>query len=201
MRMLTNAVNSHQAPFGRRFQQKAVSAIHTTPQPLVRERERCQPLSLSLLRPELLLAVADGAERDAGRVIEFLAGVGLAPEAGQVRRLPADLLLDLGAALRMLSWEYAGFAAHLEAGLPPAREAIRRAFLDAAAGNPPPARRLCEAVIRLAVDRFAWAGHRDVKAEILLDVPDEDALVEAMARFLWDHRHATTHESHRGTQP
>ena len=156
---------------------------------------------LSLLPSELLLAVAEGAERDAGRVIEFLAGVGLAPEAGQVRRLPADLLLDLGAALRMLSWEYAGFAAHLEAGLPhragcdPPRLPRRRGRR-----NPPPARRLCEAVFRLAVDRFAWAGHRDVKAEVLLDVPDEDALVEAMARYLWDHRHATTHESHRGTQ-
>ena len=104
----------------------------------------------------------------------------------------------------MLPWEGAGFAAHLEAGLPPAREAIRRAFLDAAAGADGPARparRLCEAAFRLAVDSFAWAGHRDVKAEILLDVPDEDALVEAMARYLWDHRHATTHESHRGTQP
>ena len=76
---------------------------------------------LSRFPPELFRAVAEGAERNADRVGQFLAGVGLAPQAGQVRRLPADFLLDLGAALRMLSWEHAGFEAHLEAT--PARAA------------------------------------------------------------------------------
>jgi hypothetical protein len=152
---------------------------------------------LSQLPTELLRHVTEEAERDAGRTGAFLGAVGLGPPDGGVRRLPGDLLLNLGAALRLLSWEQAGLAIHREAGLPAARDAIRQVFLDAvpAAGRESqPGPWLGEAVLRLSVERFAWAGRRELQAEVLLDFPDEDALVEAMARFLWDHRHTPTAE-------
>jgi hypothetical protein len=143
--------------------------------------------------PELIRFVTEEAERDADRAWYFLRLVDLAPPPGQIRRLPAGLLLNLGAAARLLEWEQAGITIHLDAGLPCARDAARRIFLEAVpvdgeARGPEPW--LSEAVFRLTIDRFAWTGRTDLQAEIRLDFPDEDVLVEALAQFLWTHRHA-----------
>src|SRR5205085_993171 len=116
--------------------------------------------------------------------------------------LPADFLLDLGAAMRLLAWEQAGLTLHRESGLPPAAEAATQVFLDAvpsAAGRRWPNLWLCKAVLRLSVDRFAWAGGRDLRADVLLGFPDEDALVEALAGFLWDHRSPPPSDDRGGT--
>ena len=96
--------------------------------------------------------------------------------------------------MRLLAWEVDGLDLH-ESDLPAARDAILQSFQDATRrihdpASPAPC--LGRAVFRLTVERLAWAGPRDLHAEILLDVPDEDVLVEAMARFLWDRRESTT---------
>jgi hypothetical protein len=36
--------------------------------------------------------------------------------------------------------------------------------------------------------RLTWAGQRHLGAEVILDAPDEDALVESLAQLLWAHR-------------
>src|SRR4051794_29218512 len=82
------------------------------------------PPSLAAFPPDLIQAVAGDAARDADRVGSFLVAVGLAPPL----RLPADFLLGLGAALRMLMWEHRGIHLHRDAGLPPARQALREVF-------------------------------------------------------------------------
>lgn len=156
----------------------------------------------SRLPPELRRA--DDAERDAGRACDFLREVGLAPRPGEMRRLPEAFLLDLGAAMRLFAWEEAGFTAHLEADLPTAREAILRAFSEAASETEGPIEspfRFCEAVFRLSVDRFSWTGRQHMNGEVLLDVPDEDAFVEAMARLLWEHKNTPKLEDDPGMQP
>jgi hypothetical protein len=141
--------------------------------------------------PELVQFVTEGAAWEADAAVLFLKTVGLAPQPGKLCRLPADFLLNLGAAMRLLVWEQAGITAHIEAGLPPALEATGRVFLEA---TQQPSREhrpnpwLSLAVFRLTVDLFAWTGRRNLRAEIRLEFPDEDALVEALARFLWDHR-------------
>jgi len=140
--------------------------------------------------PELIDRVASLAERDAGLTAEFLGAVGLAPPPGEACRLPARVLLELGAAMRLLAWEEEGLDCR-RAGLPIARDAILRVFREATdlLRDPSgPAPTLGRDVFGFTVDHLAWAGPKDLRAEILLDFPDEDALVEVMARFLWDNR-------------
>src|SRR4051812_6170692 len=91
------------------------------------------PLPLPDLPPDLTHAVARDAARDADRVGLSLGARGLAPPLP----LPAAFLLGLGAALRLLLWEQQGLDAHRQAGLPPARQALRDVF-RAAAGQADP---------------------------------------------------------------
>jgi hypothetical protein len=154
------------------------------------------PLPLSDFPPELIRAVAQDAARDADLVGAFLDALGLAPAGRRPQdpplRLPADFLLGLGAALRLLLWEQHGIEAHREAGLPPARQAIQDVFL-AATGQADPetaesARTLSCRVVALFVERFAWVGRVELAAELTLGPADEDALLEGLADFLWVHR-------------
>ncbi len=140
--------------------------------------------------PELIDRVAEQAARDADMTAGFLEAIGLTPPSGEARHLPGDFLLELGAAMRLLAWEVDGLDLH-GAGLPTARDAILRVFRDATnrlRNQSFPIPSLGRDVFRISVERLAWVGPRDLHAEILLDVPDEDTLVEAMARFLWDRR-------------
>src|ERR1700730_3348789 len=78
------------------------------------------PLPLSDFPPDLIHAAPRDAARDADRVAAFLDALGLAPAGRRPQDpplgLPADLLLGLGAALRLLLWERVGIRAHREAG-------------------------------------------------------------------------------------
>jgi hypothetical protein len=140
----------------------------------------------------LVAAVAEDAGRDADRVGRFLQALGLAGSPRRPARLPAAFLLELAAALRLLAWEQAGLRAHLDAGLPPAAQALRELFL-AATGRLPgppasPAGTLAYRVTALFAERFAWDAQGELGAEVALGEADEDALLEALADFLWQHR-------------
>ncbi len=147
--------------------------------------------------PELVRYATDEAVRDADEVIAFLKGVGLAPSPGGTAALPPGVLLDLGAVVRLRRWEAAGVSIHRDAGLPSAHgslELVIRTLVTAAA-NPPAikvAGALARSVFDLTVTRFAWAAQPDLGADIALDITDEDALVEAVAQYLWTHRHDTS---------
>jgi hypothetical protein len=159
---------------------------------------------LAAFPPELIARVAEQATQDADLAAHILTTFGLGPPPGQIRRFPATFLLDLAAASRLLAWEVTGLTLHREAGLPSARDALRDAFRDCAVlvadpSAPDPGASLSGAVIALTVDRLAWAGPAHLRAEVLLDTPDEDALVEAMARFLWGHRQRSPATELRGT--
>lgn len=148
-------------------------------------------LTLADLPAEAVESLVTEAEADAVRAAEFLALVGLGPPANGTRVLPGDFLLNLGSALRLLAWEASGIRIHREAGLPAAADAVRQVFSAAAARGrkEPPDLRLYRTVRRLAADRIAWAAPRDLRAEVVLQVADEDQFVEALAQFLWKHRH------------
>ena len=103
------------------------------------------------------------------------------PDA-EIERLKADVSLA-----RLI--ESAGIVLHLEAGLPSAEDAIRLAFAQAVpehVGEPLPAvaLRLHEEVLRLMPAHFAWNGPLHLDADVVLDLPDEEALTEAMAELL-----------------
>src|SRR3954462_9471169 len=76
---------------------------------------------LAAYPPELIDRVAEQAARDADLTAHFLKAVGLVPRADEAGPLPADLLLELGAAMRLLAWEVDGVDLQ-EPGLPTAKE-------------------------------------------------------------------------------
>jgi hypothetical protein len=146
--------------------------------------------------PELVRFAEDEAARDADDVIALLTAAGLAPSEGQSRNFPPGILLDLGAYVRLRRWEAAGVNVHREAGLPSAAEAMTRIIdaLDVAAQNPASlgsAGSLARTVVDLAVTQWVWTARPELGADLVLAPTDEDALIEAMARFLWEHRHVS----------
>jgi hypothetical protein len=105
-------------------------------------------------------------------------------------KLPYDFLLGLGTAMRLWVWELNNVRIHLDAGLPPAYDAMLGAFRsvsdpDAAARL----RALRTELHALIVKRFAWNGRPEFDAEIILGDVNEDDLVESVAQFLWSRRH------------
>jgi hypothetical protein len=126
---------------------------------------------------------------DADLTIALLRAIGITPEPDKPITLPASLLLDLGAAMRIRAWESDGIDPR-RLGLPAAKDALRRVLRDgeARAHNSTSAPSLSPAVLRAAGELLAWAGPSDLGADLLLDYPDEDKLVEAIARYLWERR-------------
>jgi hypothetical protein len=145
---------------------------------------------------ELLQAIEADAVRDADAVAEFLrqffpaAGVG-----GPPVRLPADFLLGLGFSLRLAAWEDQGHWAHLEDSLPSGLDVIRNVIRLAAAGAALQSERaaayaeLIARVRRLSIDRFAWQAPPTLGSAVVLGDAEEEALLDALARFVWDRRH------------
>jgi hypothetical protein len=143
---------------------------------------------------ELIQFAVDEAERDADEVAAFLAAAGLAPPPGETRGFPPDILLDLGAIVRLRRWEAVGLAIHTEAGLPTADAALTRlvAVLTAAVADRTAlaaAGVLARSVFELTVNRFAWTAQPELGTDVVLLADDEDALVAALAPLLWAHRH------------
>jgi hypothetical protein len=156
------------------------------------------PPPLDQFPPDLLQAVERDAADDADRVGQFLDALGLRPTGpGAARaplRLPTFFLLRLGAALRLREWEQRGLRAHRDAGLPPADEALREVFRAAEAPEPLAAKeqaatQLAGRVLAVFAERMAWDGRPLLGADLELGEADEDALVDALAKFLWAHRH------------
>jgi hypothetical protein len=141
----------------------------------------------------LIQAVTRDAERDADNVGVFLDHLGLRPPPGQLLPLPAAFLLDLGTALRLLLWERAGLHLHEVAGLPPARQALHdvlrslRLYATGALPLDAPAT-LAPRVLAAFVDHFAWHGRAELDADMLLSATEEDAVLDALADFLWAQR-------------
>ena len=134
---------------------------------------------------DLVAHVIDQANRDAERVVAILELVGLG--SATVPEWPPALLLRLAAATRLMSWEAAGLSPHIDEGLPNAADALWWAT-HTPHELEDPNRDLALRVFQIGLDRMAWSGPRDLDAEILLDGPDEGEMVDALAKFLWEHR-------------
>jgi hypothetical protein len=138
---------------------------------------------------DLVDAVASQAESNAELVVAFLGAIGLCATPGRPIALPRRFLLDLGAALRLLEWERLGLEAHVDASLPVASAALAAAF-RASDDGPDEDPGLAKQVMGLFIERFAWHGHRDWDAAVSLGPLDDDAALDALAEFLYRHRHA-----------
>ena len=140
---------------------------------------------------DLITVVAEEAARDADRVDLFLRSFGPEGSTNPPSPLPAAFLLELAAALRLLVWEDCGLSTHLDAGLPPSRQALREVLLTPAAPEVTPGplnESLAYRVMVLFAERFAWAGREELDVDVAMGEADEDALLDALADFLWDNR-------------
>jgi hypothetical protein len=160
---------------------------------------------LAAFPPELVRAVVLHAARDADQVALFLntlitlvvrpAGDGTSPAPlppPAPLPLPGWFLLELAAALQLWIWEHSGIRLHLDAGLPPAGDALRAVFCrltaapgEEATGEGTP---LSRAVLARLAEHCGWSGQEDLGADLLLGEADEDALVDALADLIWTHR-------------
>ena len=143
---------------------------------------------------ELVHRMIELAEEEADLVIDLLEEMRIIPPMSRCSMLPRAFFLLLGAAMRLSVWERQGVD-HPGGGLPSAREAVLGVLAEAVAraedpSMPASVTPLSRVVNRLKYDRLAWLGPRALGAEILLKTPDDDDLVAAMARFLWDNRGA-----------
>lgn len=139
--------------------------------------------------PEQIRCAEDGANRDAEQVAAFLSGFGFTAEDGPLE-LPEEFLVELAAAVRLLSWELQGFDVHRKAGLPSADDAIIAVFLRHLKAEAPDAHFAPpKVVLGLMLDRFAWTGPAELDGEVLLDQPDVDSWADDLATLLWNLRH------------
>jgi hypothetical protein len=138
---------------------------------------------------DLIVAVTREAEADADRVAELLRYVGLQPTEGKPLGFSRDLLLFLGAALRLGSWEEAGVPIHFSIGLPPASRILADAIRSAQQGHCAYPKELSHVVHKLFIDRAAWHG-RDLGGVVELGGLDDETALDALAQFLWSRRRA-----------
>lgn len=127
--------------------------------------------------------------------------------------LPAELLLELAAILRIGMWERQDLRRLIATDLPPAEEAFHD-LMSRAAERPESFSTgmlvnssLHRRVMHVLLRQFAWNGPRHLGAEVLLGRPEEsdsDAILDAVAEFLWARRRRVgegtgdERESHHG---
>jgi hypothetical protein len=153
---------------------------------------------------DLLDSLVREAELDAHRVAVFLSVLGIAADPDRPIRLPRGSLLALGAALRLLEWEDNGLNVHRDAGLPPAHQALLDALRSLNSGADDEARgthHLSRRVVALFAERLAWHGRRELDADVALDELDDEAMLEALAEFLWASRQAGRAPSDAPAEP
>lgn len=121
--------------------------------------------------------------------------MGLPPAAERKKpvALPSEVLLELGAALRLCLWEQAHIREHLPDDLSDARQVVSELSRKLITGEARPEmaskRPLGRRVFEIWLSRMAWDGIQYLGADLLLTAPDDDAFATAMADFLWKHRH------------
>jgi hypothetical protein len=157
---------------------------------------------LKQIPPERVAALCQETERNARRVTvvldEFLQK--FTPTVPATKwGFPPTFLLSLSTGLWLLYWEDHGILIHREAGLPPAMQVIHDAFaglrLKEHADRWSRAVQLFCDVTWLFAEHIAWHGPAEMGGEFVVGRANEDALVDVLARFLWEHRHDLLPES------
>jgi hypothetical protein len=147
------------------------------------------PTTIAPFPEELCSAVAIEAEADADRVALFIRTLGYAPSPSKPLFIDREVLLFLGAVLRLDDWEKAGIGIHRHRGLRSACDMLT----DAAQALIEEGKRfdgsgLGIQVTKMFIDHFAWSGRRDLDAPVVLDSLNEDVALDALAEMLWSRR-------------
>src|SRR5215218_4736290 len=140
---------------------------------------------------EIAAAIGAQAEFTAWLVHRFLDSLGVVATPDKPVQLPAWFLLDLGTAVQIARWEQTGAIAHLPEPFPAARGLLKALFAAAADPHRAPGREpetaLGARVMAAHVHYFAHRATPD-SAAVVLTRPDPDALVDALAQYLWKTR-------------
>ena len=144
------------------------------------------------LLPQAIAALVENALYQADLVGRFLNAVRHQLPASKQKEpiaLPADFLLELGAALRLAMWERQGFRPYLP-DFPSAETAIvelvQRCWPDQT--GPSTGESILRRVLETWFGHFAWSGLEELGVDVLLDTPGSAALFDDLAGFLWAHR-------------
>jgi hypothetical protein len=147
------------------------------------------PLTPDNAAVDLIAAVIADARDDAHLVADYLEAHGVHGDPARPIAIPADFLLGLAAALRLQEWERLGLRFHLDSGLPTAARALED-VLGTLSGTSSPDPELPTRVLAVSVQRLSWHGSADWQAAIALDRLDDEASLDALAEFLFAHRHS-----------
>lgn len=150
----------------------------------------------------VLEAIVRNAVFTANLVADFLDQFMGLPRAAKRQKpvtLPSELLLELGAALRLCLWEETQIRKHLPDDLPDGHKVLSELTRMLSTGESPPGMAskmsLGRRVFEIWLSRMAWDGTRYLGADLLLTAPDDDEFAIAMADFLWKHRHLNVNEA------
>lgn len=140
---------------------------------------------------ELVVHLQEEAAADADRVIGFLRWLGFESSPENPLHLPPVFLLQLATTLRVLTWERLGFRGHFERGLPSGHQLLDHTFQVAPLPDPAPHAPQLEAKFGLiALAHLAWHARHLLGTTIVLDFLHEESALDALAEFLWTHRHS-----------
>lgn len=147
---------------------------------------------------ELIATIIRDAEYMADLTVHFLDELGIVPPLKERRKkpvaLPPEFLLELGAILRLALWERAGHRQSLNHHLPRAEQTLAD-LLDRFTRAPQDAQSaevsstLALEVFKVSLRRFAWCGREELRTDVVLDRPDDEVLLDALADLLWKHRY------------
>jgi len=148
-----------------------------------------------------LEAMVREASRQADLAIAFLDALPWMPPLAQRQHNPvalsADLLLKIGALMRIYQWEKTGLRPQLPTNLPPA-QAVLEDVMGPPAGAAPrySGTELAQAVMQVYLRHLAWKGLTGLQADVAVAacLPAEQA-VDALAAFLWQFRHLASKEN------
>lgn len=138
----------------------------------------------------LVRAATVRAERQAELVAAYLDSTELFRSRSP--SLPAAFLLELAAVLELGTWERQDLCRHLDVDLPSHSDAAE-SLASRAAQRPgefegPDAAPLSRKMFQVWATSFAWNSHQFLHADVILGEVDEDAFVDLLANFLWQHQ-------------
>ena len=133
--------------------------------------------------------------RRRGEYLADLTAAGLA-ELGMDApiELPGGLLLELGAVFQIGLWEFQGLRSYITCELPTFVDAIAefrsRMVKEPTKFDTAESATLFRRVVDVWLVEFSCDSQSFFSADILVGAIDEDVLADAMAEFLWTHRHS-----------
>jgi hypothetical protein len=144
----------------------------------------------------LLRAVLTEAHRQADLVAAFLVKIGFCPPPdrrgpGDTCALPQDMLLKLGALVRIYQWERAEMLPHLRADLPSSGQLLDD--IEAQTQGDPPrfsGEQVNREVLKAFLEQIAWSRVEGTSADLaMVQSVATEQLLDQVARLLWRHRH------------